>query len=36
MKIEMLNLGWMTAPAGLWRQGNEEPERQLRCLFPPT
>jgi len=23
MKIEMLNLGWMTAPAGLWRQGDE-------------
>jgi glyoxylase-like metal-dependent hydrolase (beta-lactamase superfamily II) len=34
MKIEMLNLGWMTAPAGLWRQGDEEPERQLRLPVP--
>lgn len=35
MKIEMLNLGWMTAPAGLWRQGDEEPERPL-CLPVPA
>jgi N-acyl homoserine lactone hydrolase len=34
MRIEMLNLGWMTAPAGLWRQGDEEPERQLRLPVP--
>jgi N-acyl homoserine lactone hydrolase len=34
MKIEMLNLGWMTAPAGLWRQGDEEPERPLRLPVP--
>jgi glyoxylase-like metal-dependent hydrolase (beta-lactamase superfamily II) len=34
MKIEMLNLGWMTAPAGLWRQGDDEPERQLRLPVP--
>lgn len=34
MKIEMLNLGWMTAPAGLWRQGGEEPERLLRLPVP--
>jgi N-acyl homoserine lactone hydrolase len=34
MKIEMLNLGWMTAPAGLWRQGEEEPERPLRLPVP--
>lgn len=34
MKIEMLSLGWMTAPAGLWRQGDEEPERPLRLPVP--
>jgi glyoxylase-like metal-dependent hydrolase (beta-lactamase superfamily II) len=34
LKIEMLNLGWMTAPAGLWRQGDEEPERPLRLPVP--
>lgn len=34
MKVEMLNLGWMTAPAGLWRQGDEEPERPLRLPVP--
>lgn len=34
MKIEMLNAGWMTAPAGLWRQGDEEPERPLRLPVP--
>jgi N-acyl homoserine lactone hydrolase len=34
MRIEMLNLGWMTAPAGLWRQGDDEPERQLRLPVP--
>jgi glyoxylase-like metal-dependent hydrolase (beta-lactamase superfamily II) len=34
MKIEMLNLGWMTAAAGLWRQGDEEPERALRLPVP--
>jgi N-acyl homoserine lactone hydrolase len=34
MKIEMLNLGWMTAPAGLWRQGDEQPERPLRLPVP--
>jgi glyoxylase-like metal-dependent hydrolase (beta-lactamase superfamily II) len=34
MKIEMLNLGWMTAPAGLWRQGDGEPERPLRLPVP--
>ncbi len=34
MKIEMLNVGWMTAPTGLWRQGSEEPERPLRLPVP--
>lgn len=34
MRVEMLNLGWMTAPAGLWRQGDSEPERPLRLPVP--
>lgn len=34
MKVELLNLGWMTAPAGLWRQGDPEPERPLRLPVP--
>jgi glyoxylase-like metal-dependent hydrolase (beta-lactamase superfamily II) len=34
MRVAMLNLGWMSAPAGLWRQGDEEPERPLRLPVP--
>jgi len=34
MKVELLNLGWMTAPAGLWRQGDAKPERPLRLPVP--
>ncbi len=34
MKIEMLNVGWMTAAAGVWRQGDEEPEQPLRLPVP--
>ncbi len=34
MRVELLNLGWMTAPAGLWRQGDPEPERPLRLPVP--
>ena len=30
MKVERLNVGWMTAPAGMWRQEEEEPERPAR------
>lgn len=30
----MLNVGWMTAPAGLWRRGEEEPERPVRLPVP--
>lgn len=30
----MLNVGWMTAAAGLWRQGEEEPERPARVPVP--
>ena len=33
MKIEMLNVGWVNAPAGLWRQG-ESMERLLRFPIP--
>jgi N-acyl homoserine lactone hydrolase len=34
MKIEMLNVGWMTAAVGIWRQGEEEPERPVRLPVP--
>ena len=34
MKIEMFNVGWMTAAAGVWRQGEEEPERPVRLPVP--
>jgi len=34
MRVELLNVGWMTAPAGLWRQGDPEPERPLRLPVP--
>jgi N-acyl homoserine lactone hydrolase len=34
MRVELLNLGWMTAPAGLWLQGDPEPERPLRLPIP--
>jgi glyoxylase-like metal-dependent hydrolase (beta-lactamase superfamily II) len=33
MKIEMLNVGWMTASAALWREG-EAPERRIRFPVP--
>lgn len=34
MKIEMFNVGWMTAAAGVWRRGEEEPERPVRLPVP--
>lgn len=34
MKIEMLNVGWMTTAAGLWRKGEEDPERPARFPIP--
>jgi N-acyl homoserine lactone hydrolase len=34
MKIELLNVGWFTSAAGLWRQGEEEPERPARFPVP--
>jgi N-acyl homoserine lactone hydrolase len=34
MKVEMLNVGWFTTAAGLWRQGEEDPERRVRFPVP--
>jgi glyoxylase-like metal-dependent hydrolase (beta-lactamase superfamily II) len=33
MRVEMLNVGWISSPAMIWRQG-EDPERQLRFPIP--
>jgi glyoxylase-like metal-dependent hydrolase (beta-lactamase superfamily II) len=33
MRVEMLNAGWMTAPAALWRQG-DDPEQRIRFPVP--
>lgn len=30
MKVEMFNVGWITAPAGFWRKGDEDPARPVR------
>jgi hypothetical protein len=34
LKVEMLNVGWMTASAGLWRRDDEDPERLVRLPVP--
>jgi N-acyl homoserine lactone hydrolase len=34
MRIEMLNVGWMTAAVGIWRQGEEQPARPIRLPVP--
>jgi N-acyl homoserine lactone hydrolase len=34
MRIEMLNVGWMTAAVGIWRQGEPEPESPIRLPVP--
>lgn len=34
MRVELLELGWMTAAAGLWRVGEEDPERPVRVPVP--
>lgn len=34
MRIEMLNAGWMTAARGIWRQGEEVPEKPIRLPVP--
>jgi N-acyl homoserine lactone hydrolase len=33
MKVERLNVGWITSPAMIWRQG-EDPETQIRFPVP--
>lgn len=33
MRVELLNVGWFTAPAGIWRQGDDL-ERQVRFPIP--
>lgn len=33
MKVEMLNVGWFTAPAGIWRRGDDL-ERKVRFPVP--
>jgi glyoxylase-like metal-dependent hydrolase (beta-lactamase superfamily II) len=34
VKVEMLNVGWFTTPAGMWRQDEEAPERPVRFPVP--
>ncbi|HEV7614701.1 MAG TPA: N-acyl homoserine lactonase family protein [Solirubrobacterales bacterium] len=34
MKVELLDVGWMTAPRGIWRQGEEPPELPIRVPVP--
>jgi glyoxylase-like metal-dependent hydrolase (beta-lactamase superfamily II) len=33
MRVEMLNVGWISSPAAVWRQG-EDPEARLRFPIP--
>src|SRR6185312_1625719 len=33
-RIAMLNVGWMTAAVGIWRQGEPAPERPVRLPVP--
>lgn len=30
VRVELFNVGWLTAAAGLWRQGEEDPQRPTR------
>jgi glyoxylase-like metal-dependent hydrolase (beta-lactamase superfamily II) len=34
LKVELLNAGWMTAARGIWRTGEEQPERPIRVPVP--
>ncbi len=34
MRVELLNVGWMTAARGVWRQGEEEPALPIRVPVP--
>jgi glyoxylase-like metal-dependent hydrolase (beta-lactamase superfamily II) len=33
MRVQLLDVGWMSAPAVLWRQG-DDPEERVRCPVP--
>ncbi len=34
MKVQLLNVGWFATPAGVWRQGEEDPGRRARFPVP--
>ncbi|MBJ7347762.1 MAG: N-acyl homoserine lactonase family protein [Thermoleophilaceae bacterium] len=34
MRVELFNVGWITAPAGFWRRGDEDPGRPVRLPVP--
>jgi len=34
LRLERFNAGWMTAPAAVWRQGEEDPGRPVRIPVP--
>lgn len=34
MRVQMLNVGWMTTSAGIWRKDEEKPERPVRLPVP--
>jgi glyoxylase-like metal-dependent hydrolase (beta-lactamase superfamily II) len=34
VRVELLNVGWLTAAAGLWREGEEDPQRPTRVPVP--
>ncbi len=34
MKVQLLNVGWFTTPAGMWRRDEEDPERPARFPVP--
>jgi N-acyl homoserine lactone hydrolase len=34
MKVQLLNVGWFTTAAGMWRRDEEEPERRARFPVP--
>jgi N-acyl homoserine lactone hydrolase len=34
VRVELLNAGWFTSPAGMWRRGEADPERPARFPVP--
>jgi glyoxylase-like metal-dependent hydrolase (beta-lactamase superfamily II) len=34
MQVEMLNVGWLTAPAGFWRKNDPNPRESMRVPVP--